>query len=131
MRLFLQGCGAVFLAIILIQSQGKSGKEFGTLIGIGVCAMCAFLALRYLEPVMDFLDQLEDLGGLSGPMVDILLKISGIGILSEIAAAVCSDTGNASLGKTLQLLGTGTILWLSLPLFTGLITLLQEILGEL
>ncbi len=131
MRIFIQGCGAVFLAVILIQTQGKSGKEFGSLIGIGVCAMCAYLALRYMEPVIDFLDQLEGLGGLSGPMVDVLLKITGIGILSEIAATVCSDTGNASLGKALQLLATGTILWLSLPLFTGLITLLQEILGEL
>lgn len=43
---------------------------------------------------------------------------------------VCTDAGNASLGKAVQLLGTAVILWLSLPLFKALVELLQSILGE-
>ena len=64
-------------------------------------------------------------------MVATLLKVTGIGMVTEIAALVCKDAGNESMGKSMQLLGTATILWLSMPLLTALIELLQKILGEL
>ena len=50
---------------------------------------------------------------------------------TEIANLVCKDAGNESMGKSVQLLGTAVILYLSMPLFTALIDLLQKILGEL
>ena len=74
---------------------------------------------------------LEELSGLDGDMVAILLKATGIGIVAEIANLVCKDAGNESMGKSLQLLGSAVILYLSIPLFTALIDLLQKVLGEL
>lgn len=92
--------------------------------------MVAILAMSYLSPVIDFLRTLETLGSLDSDLVEILMKAVGIGILAEISAMVCTDAGNASLGKAVQLLGTAVILWLSLPLFKALVELLQSILGE-
>lgn len=130
MTAFLQACAAVLLAVILILAQGKN-KEMGTLLSLGACCMVALIALSYLRPVIDFLGSLETLGGLDGTMVETLLKIAGIGMVSEIACLVCNDAGNSSLGKAVQLLGTAVILWLSVPLLTALVELLQTILGEL
>ncbi len=101
------------------------------MLGIGVCCMVALAALHYLEPVLHFLETLEALGGLDRAMVVTLLKVTGIGIVTEIANLVCKDAGNESMGKAMQLLGTATILYLSMPLFQALIELLQKILGEL
>lgn len=129
MTLFLQGCGAVLLALILIMMQSHH-KEMGTLLSLAVCCMVAILAMSYLSPVIDFLRTLETLGSLDSDLVEILMKAVGIGILAEISAMVCTDAGNASLGKAVQLLGTAVILWLSLPLFKALVELLQSILGE-
>lgn len=131
MALFLQGCAAVLLAVILILMLGSHGKEMGNLLSLAVCCMVAVIALRYLRPVIDFVEELETIGQLDGELVQILLKAVGIGILSEIAALVCNDAGNASLGKAVQLLGTAVILWLALPLLTALVELIQKILGEL
>lgn len=131
MTVFLQASGAVLLAVVLILTLGSHGKEMGALLGLGVCCMVALIALNYLQPVVDFLGTLETLGGLNHDLVEILLKAVGIGMISEIACLVCTDAGNASLGKAVQLLGMAVILWLSLPLFTALIELLQDILGEL
>ena len=64
-------------------------------------------------------------------MLGILLKAVGIGLVSEIAGLVCTDAGNGSLGKTLQLLGSAVILYLSLPIFTAMLELIREILREL
>lgn len=130
MSTFFQTCAAVMLALLLILMQ-QNGKEMGTLLSLAVCCMVAVVALSYLRPVLDFLATLEALGNLDGDLVGTLLKAAGIGMLTEIASMVCNDAGNASMGKTVQLLGTAVILWLSLPLFTALMELLRSILGEI
>ena len=130
MTLFLQVCGAVLIAVILVLAL-KSIKETGTILAIAVCCMTALAGLHYLQPVIDFLRTLKKLGGLDTGMVSILLKVTGIGIISEIASLVCKDAGNESMGKSIQLLGTAVILYLSMPLFRALIDLMQKILGEL
>ena len=130
MTLFLQACAGVLLAVFLILTLGSHGKNMGNLLAMAICCMVAGIALGYLRPVMDFLKQLENLGNLNGELIRILLKIAGIGMLTEITSMVCSDAGNSSMGKTLQLLGSVVILWLSVPIFNMLMDLLQEILGE-
>ena len=131
MTLFLQACAGVLLAVFLILSLKNQSKDMGSLLAMAVCCMVAWIALGYLRPVMDFMRQLENLGKLNSEMIGILLKIAGIGILTDITSMVCSDAGNSSIGKTLHLLGSVVILWLSLPIFTMLMDLLQEILGDL
>lgn len=131
MTLYLQVCGAVLLAVILVLSLKSHSKEIGAILAIAICIMTALAALNYLQPVLTFLQVLEDLGGLDKSMVTTLLKVTGIGIITEIANLVCKDAGNESMGKSMQLLGTCVILYLSMPLFTALMELLQKILGEL
>lgn len=128
---FLQGCAAVLIGVILILLIGKDRKDLGLLISVGISCMVALTALQYLKPVLDFIHRLESVGNLESTGIRILLKVIGIGILSEIAALICSDAGNSSLGKSLQYLSAAVMLWLSLPLFTMLMELLQRILGEL
>lgn len=131
MTLYLQTCGAVLLSVILALTLKHNNKEIGTVLTISACCMVGIAAMHYLEPVLVFLQALEDLGGLDSDMTTTLLKATGIGMVTEIAGLVCKDAGNESLGKVMQLLGTSVILWLSIPLLNGLIVLLQKILGEL
>lgn len=129
MDLFIRAASAVLLTVVLSLALGKQGKETAGLLSIIVCCMVIGIAIRYLEPVWEFLDKLESLGNLNGEMVGTLFKVVGIGMLSEIAAMVCADAGSASLGKTLQLLSSAVILWLCIPIFTALMDLIQGILG--
>ncbi len=131
MTLFIQICGAVFLAIVLVLSLKNTSKEFAAILAMFVCCIAALGALSYLQPVLQFLQSLEKLGDLDNTMVEILLKSTGIGIVTDIAMLVCKDAGNESMGKSVQLLGSAVILYLSIPLFTALIELLQKILGEI
>lgn len=131
MDLFFQAAAGVLIASILGLVLAKQGKEFTIVLTIAVCCMVVLLCITFLEPVLDLLCQLEALGNLNGEMVRILFKVVGIGLVSEIAGMVCTDAGNGSLGKALQMLGTAVILWLSIPVFQALLELVQEILGEL
>lgn len=125
----MRGCAGALLAVILYLTLGKQGKEMGTLLTMAVCSMICAIAMSYLKPVMDFVEQLEITGNLDRNLIGILLKAAGIGFLSEIACLVCADAGNSALGKSVQILGTGVILWLSIPLFQELLELLERILG--
>ena len=84
---------------------------------------------RFLEPVLDLLKQLQSLGSLQPEWLSVMLKAVGIGLVVEMGALICSDAGNAALGKTLQILGAVAVLWLSIPLMNSLMDLLQQILG--
>lgn len=117
------------LAVVLIPLVRR--QEIGMLLVTAVCAMAIAAAMRYLEPVTDLLKSLEALGGLDTRMIGILLKTVGIGLTTEITCMVCADSGNASLGRALQLLGTVVILWIALPLFTALLDLVRQILEDL
>lgn len=131
MGLFLKTCGAVLLTVILILTLGSHSKDMSLVLGIAVCTMVGIIALEFLRPVIEFVSKLEQIGGLNHSLIQILLKVIGIGLISEIASLVCSDSGSSSLGKTLKILGSAVILWLSLPLYSMLIDLLQRILGGL
>lgn len=129
MGLYFQAVGAVLIALILTLLLSARDKSSASLLSMGVCSMVLIIGLTYLEPVVSFLGELENLGNLQPEMVRILLKVGGIGILAEISALLCADSGNASLGQSIKILSSGLILWLSLPVFQALMNLVQDILG--
>lgn len=131
MDTFWKAAAAVLLAVVLVPAVAKTEKDISVLLTMAVCCLVAAAALSYLEPVLDLLWELKALGDLSGEMLEILMKAVGIGLVAEIAGMICADAGNGSLGKTLQILASTAILYLSIPLFQAFLTLVQEILGQL
>ena len=128
MSLFWKAAAAVLLAVVLGLSLGKQ-KDIGVLLTMAVCCMVTMIAISYLEPVLDFLRELETLGDLQGDMLGILLKAVGIGLVSEIAGLVCTDAGNGSLGKTLQMLGSAVMMVSLLQSFSGSVKTVANLVG--
>ena len=129
MERFLQAAAGIMAAVIMWIILSKQGKEYALLLSLGACCLVLVAMFRFLEPVLDILKQLQTLGNLQPEWLSVMLKAVGIGLVVEMGALICSDAGNAALGKTLQILGAVAVLWLSIPLMTGLIELLQQILG--
>ena len=130
MELFLKATAGVLLTVILVLVVGSRSKELSLLLTLAVCCMVACAAGEFIRPVIDFLENLQQVSEMDHTYLAILLKIVGIGFLAEVAAMVCADAGNATLGKTLQMLSSCVILWLSIPLLSQLLELIQDILGE-
>lgn len=126
---YFQAAAGVLIAAVLTLTLGNQNKSFSILLTMGICAMVLLLGLKYLEPVSDFILELESLGNLPGEMVKILMKTAFICMLTEISALLCADSGNASTAQALRIVGALVILWLSLPVFRGLLELVQKILG--
>lgn len=128
MDIFVKSVAGALIALIMYLILAKQGKDVSVLLTVAMCCMLAVAAIQYIEPVISFVNRLQQLSSMEPAMLQIILRAVGIGLLGEITALICADAGNASLGKSLQLLACGTVLWLSIPLFTQMIDLIEEIL---
>ena len=127
----MRAAAAVLVAVIMYLALEKNNKEIALLLTVCVCCMIGAAIHWFVEPVIDFVDQLRDVGEINAEQLEVLLKVIGISFLTEITALVCSDAGNGTLGKMLQILSSCVILWLSVPLLSSLLALVQQILGEI
>ena len=128
MDLFWKASAAGLIATVLVMTLGK--RDISLALMMAACCMIAAVGITYLEPVMDLLRQLEGMIQMEQGLLSVLLKAAGIGAVAEISSIICTDGGASSLGKTLQFLGSAAILCLSVPLFQSLLSLIQEILGQ-
>lgn len=131
MDTFWKASAVVLLTVVLGLAVGKREKDLSTVLSIAACCMVASAAVHYIEPVLDLLWELDAVGQLQDGMLGILMKAVGIALVGEVAGLICADAGNGSLGKTLQLLSSAVILYLSVPIFRAFFTLIQEILGAI
>ena len=124
MAVFWKAAAGILTAVVLVLAVGKQEKDLALMLTMAVCVMAVGAALSFLEPVISFLYRLEELGDLQSGVLEI-------GLVSEIAEMICKDSGNASLAKGMELLGSAVILSLSLPILETFLDLIQRILGEI
>ena len=131
MSIFLKTVAGLMTAVILWLSVNKDNKGISTLLTLAVCVMVFSVCAYFLQPIIDFIHKLEILGELDETLLSVILKVVGIGLLTEISAAICKDSGNESMSKSLQILSSVAVIWLSIPVFERLITLMDKILGTI
>lgn len=128
---YFQIVAGILVAVVLGLVLSKQGKDTALLLSIAVCCMVLVTAVTYLQPVMDFIKKLQNIGSLDNQWITVMVKAAGIGLIAELASLICADSGNTALGKTVQILAASAVLWLSIPLMSALIELIQKILGEI
>ena len=119
------------MSLILILTLGKQEKDIGILLNIAVCCMLATGLFQILDPIIQFLDTLRELTAIESSALTTMLKLAGIGLVSELISMICMDSGCSSLGKGLQLLGSCLMLYLSIPIMELLLDTIQSIMGGL
>lgn len=131
MAMFWKAIAGALISVILCLAVSKQQKDLSLILNMAVCCMVCLMGITYLEPVLEFLRELEALGGLQKDMLGILLKAVGISLTAEISGTICADGGNASLGQAIRILANALILYISLPIMRTMLDLVQKILGAL
>lgn len=129
MGVFLKAVAGILTALILWLSLDKHGKDFSILLTLTVCAMIVIVAMSFLQPVVDFINKIQTIGNLDNDLLTVILKVVGIGLIAEISTLICKDAGNESMGKALQILAAVVVVWMSIPVFEKLLSLLDNLLG--
>ena len=130
MEIFLKVTAGILISSILGLTLLRQDSAISLLLSICVCSMVLIAAGTYLRPIIEFTDRLVQVGQLNVERFHILLKVVGVGLISQIATLICSDAGYQSLGKTLQIIAGAVILCICIPLLDEMLTLIETILGE-
>ena len=131
METFWHGAALALITGILVLTLKKQNGEIAMVLLLAASVMLAVAMGRYLQPVLTFLRNLQQLGQVDGQMVGTLLKVVGISLVGQIAGLICADSGNAAMGKLVELLASAVILSLSVPMLTALMELVVTILGSI
>jgi stage III sporulation protein AD len=76
---------------------------------------------------VDFLDSLSSTG-ISQDFIILLIKITGISILTEFAVSICKDMGENAIANKVDLGGKLLVISLSIPVISATLSGLLELL---
>lgn len=115
--------GIVSIAVVLLAIQFKTVKpEYSIFISVAGCIFIFVVILSKLSDIFSLVDKLADLTSVSRGYIKILLKITGITFISEIASDISKDCGYSSVASQVQIFGKISVLVISLPVFAELIS---------
>jgi len=118
--------GILSAAVIVTVKLVK--PELAVLLTAAASVILLIMTVNALTDVIAAFAQIGEKTGLAGGLFSGVLKIVGVGYITEFAANVCEDAGTKSVGDKILLGGKVTILVLALPIVTSLIEIIIDIL---
>ncbi len=81
-----------------------------------------------LQSTLQIFQSIAQMTGVENGLVKLLIKIVGVGYLTEFGAGILRDFGSNAVADKVVLAGKITIVVLSLPVLEGLLTMLKGFL---
>ena len=118
---------SVIASVLALSVKGDRPElTFLILISAGIVAI--FLLVGQVREVVVFFSEIASKSGISGGIFLSLLKMVGIGYLTEIAAETVADFGSQSLSAKITLAGKLCVFLLATPIFKALLTIVSDLL---
>ena len=94
---------------------------------VGVVIILLFI-LESLEGSLSVLTEIAKMTGMENGVLRILVKIVGVGYLTEFSAGILNDCNASSVADKVVLAGKLTVIILSMPIISGLLQLFKQFL---
>lgn len=120
------GVGFIALIIIVIIKQYK--PEFAIYVSILAGAVIIFFSLDRITNIINLLTNLSQKAGINAKYLSILLKITGIAILTEFAASICKDSGESAIASKIDFGGKIIVISMSIPIISALLEIVLKIM---
>ena len=118
--------GIIISVAIVLVKQIK--PEFTIFLIIGGSVIILGYIFNWFNPVISAMQSIVSKTGLNSVLFENIIKIVGIGYLTEFSSNICIDSGNNSIADKVQLAGKTFILIVSLPILTELIDIVAGLL---
>jgi len=112
---------ATTFAVLLLK---PTKPEIAALVSVVGGLLVIMMFVESLQTIIDSMASLISRTGIRSELFSALLRIIGIGYLTEFAANVCDEAGNTSMAKKVTLAGKLLILILALPIINNLIEII-------
>ena len=120
------GIGLISLVIIVIVKQYK--PEFAIYISIMAGVLILGLAFNKLSEIIKLLNNLANKTSVNGKFITLLIKITGIAILTEFAVSLCKDSGESAIATKIDIGGKIMIVAVSIPIISSLLETVTQVL---
>lgn len=118
------GIGFLTLIIsILLKDIKKEFSLYAVIIGTSLILLLSFDTLRN---IVEFLENLTK--NLKGDFIEVLLKMTGIAILTEYAVSLCKDSGETAIASKIDFGGKIVLIALSVPVISTTLESLTKLL---
>ena len=106
----------------------RQAPELGLALTVCAGAVVLLSCSGALSAAMELMDKLTEAGGLSGQVVEPVIKTAGIAIVTRLAADFCRDAKEGGLASAVELAGTAFALVTVLPLMSAVVDLLTGLI---
>ena len=120
--------GIAFIAVIIIVILKQYRPEFAIYASIIAGVLILTLASGTLSGIIDMINSISSKTNINSDFLVILIKITGIAILTEFAVSICKDSGESAIASKVDIGGKIIIISMSIPIINALIDTVVKIL---
>ena len=120
--------GIAFVAIIIVVILKQYRPEFAIYASILAGVLILTLVSDTLFGIIDMIKSIANKTTINSNFLVILIKITGIAILTEFAVSICKDSGETAIASKVDIGGKVLIISLSIPIINALIDTVVKIL---
>ncbi len=102
--------------------------EYFVVVIISGSMVILFMLIDSLSTIFSYFSILSSKAGIGYELFSTVLKVLGVGFLTEFASNICVDSGNASIGDKIILAGKVVIVCLAIPIITSLLGTITSLL---
>ena len=122
----LIGIGLIALVIIIIVKQYK--PEFAIYVSLAAGILILGMTFDTISQIVGVINDYTNKASINNKFVIVLLKITGIALLTEFAVSVCKDSWENSIASKVDLGGKIMIISVSIPIISSLLETIIKIL---
>ena len=120
------GIGLIALVIALIIKQYR--PEYAIYVSIVAGILILVFTMSKITGIINLLKSISDKTYINKQFLSILLKITGIAIITEFAVSICTDAGEKAIASKIEIGSKVIIIAMSIPIISSLLELIIEIL---
>lgn len=116
------------LGIVVVSLLRTAKPEFAVFAVIATGVIMVITMITSLQSVILAFDKLVEKSGIDDAVFAAVLKIIGIGYLTEYSASIATDAGCASIAQKLQFGGKIVIFLMSISVVTALVDVVSGLM---
>ena len=120
------GIGLIALAVIIILRQYK--PEYALYVSIAASILILTIVFQKMFSVIELLNNLSSRTAINTTFIALLVKITGIAILTEFAVSICKDCGESAIASKMDIGGKIMIVTVSIPVISSLLETVVKVL---
>ena len=111
--------------MIIFKEYKKEYAIYSILVG---GAIIIFYSMGTIKSIIEFVQELSLKSDYNNAFISLLLKITGISILTEYASCICKDAGENSIASKIDFGGKIIVISLSIPIISTTLETLTKLL---